>query len=63
MRKMLHILIGLFLLFSFAGTMKAHAESDFKVTLLGTASPQPFPNRFGPSTLLSRQQYRRHPEP
>jgi ribonuclease Z len=29
-----------------------HAESDFKVTLLGTASPSPRPTRFGPSTLI-----------
>ena len=28
------------------------AESDFKVTLLGTASPAPRPDRFGPSTLV-----------
>jgi hypothetical protein len=27
------------------------AQSDFKVTLLGTASPAPRPSRFGPSTL------------
>lgn len=30
----------------------ARAQSDFKVTLLGTASPSPRPNRFGPSTLV-----------
>src|SRR5262245_27420022 len=29
-----------------------HAESDFKVTLLGTASPGPRPDRFGASTLV-----------
>ena len=29
-----------------------HAQSDFKVTLLGTASPTPRPDRFGPSTLV-----------
>jgi ribonuclease Z len=29
---------------------QAHAE--FKVALLGTASPQPRPDRFGPSTLI-----------
>lgn len=29
-----------------------HAESDFKVTLLGTASPAPRVDRFGPSTLV-----------
>ncbi len=30
----------------------ARAQSDFKVTLLGTGSPVPLPNRFGPSTLV-----------
>jgi ribonuclease Z len=30
----------------------ARAQSDFKVTLLGTASPSPRPTRFGPSTLV-----------
>ncbi|MBV8841059.1 MAG: MBL fold metallo-hydrolase [Alphaproteobacteria bacterium] len=30
----------------------AAAQSDFKVTLLGTASPSPRPDRFGPSTLV-----------
>src|SRR5215475_15146639 len=29
-----------------------HAQTDFKVTLLGTASPQPRSDRFGPSTLV-----------
>ena len=28
------------------------AESDFRVTLLGTSSPLPLPDRFGPSTLI-----------
>jgi ribonuclease Z len=28
------------------------AQTDFKVTLLGTASPTPRPDRFGPSTLV-----------
>jgi len=28
------------------------AEGDFRVTLLGTASPSPRPDRFGPSTLI-----------
>lgn len=31
---------------------EARAESDFKVTLLGTASPSPRPTRMGPSTLV-----------
>jgi len=34
------------------GTSASHAEGDFKVTLLGTASPSPRPDRFGPSTLV-----------
>lgn len=32
--------------------VQAYAESDFKVTLLGTATPAPRANRFGPSTLV-----------
>src|SRR5256885_6379012 len=28
------------------------AEGDFRVTLLGTASPSPRPDRMGPSTLI-----------
>ena len=28
------------------------AEGDFRVTLLGTSSPAPLPDRFGPSTLI-----------
>jgi ribonuclease Z len=39
------------LLAALAG-LEARAESDFKVTLLGTASPSPRPDRFGPSTLI-----------
>src|SRR3974390_2939727 len=35
--------------FAWSGTMLA---ADFTVTLLGTASPSPRPNRFGPSTLV-----------
>jgi ribonuclease Z len=37
-----------------ASTMptETRAQSDFKVTLLGTASPQARVNRFGPSTLV-----------
>jgi ribonuclease Z len=33
-------------------TALSHAQSDFKVTLLGTGSPIPKPDRFGPSTLV-----------
>src|SRR5690349_24974013 len=28
------------------------AISDFRVTLLGTSTPNPLPDRFGPSTLV-----------
>ena len=31
---------------------ESRAQSDFKVMLLGTASPSPRPTRFGPSTLV-----------
>ncbi|MBI3434380.1 MAG: MBL fold metallo-hydrolase [Proteobacteria bacterium] len=43
------------LVFVFVGGTESRAESDFggfKVTLLGTSSPAPRPNRFGPSTLV-----------
>ena len=33
-------------------TTEVRADSDFKVTLIGTASPTPRPDRFGPSTLV-----------
>ena len=32
--------------------LASQAQTDFKVTLLGTASPTPRPDRFGPSTLV-----------
>jgi ribonuclease Z len=35
-----------------AFALLSQAQSDFKVTLLGTASPAPRPDRFGPSTLV-----------
>ena len=34
------------------GGSVSHAQSDFKVTLLGTGSPIPKADRFGPSTLV-----------
>jgi|SRR3954466_12891419 ribonuclease Z len=40
------------LLFMSTVPTETRAESVFKVTLLGTASPAPRPNRFGPSTLV-----------
>ena len=53
MRKML--LRGIVLPFLLLGLMiaaDARAESNIKVTLLGTGAPIPLPNRFGPSTLV-----------
>ncbi len=35
-----------------AGAAVGHAEPAIKVTLLGTASPSPRPDRFGPGTLV-----------
>jgi ribonuclease Z len=51
-KVMVSVFIGPLLLFALIGVPGAHAESDFKVTLLGTASPEPIPDRFGPSTLV-----------
>ena len=42
------VIAGLLAVFAVAG----QAQTDFKVTLLGTASPSPRPDRFGPSTLV-----------
>ena len=42
------VIAGLLAVFAVAG----QAQTDFKVTLLGTASPAPRPDRFGPSTLV-----------
>jgi ribonuclease Z len=40
-------------LFVLLGSIGARAENqDFLITLLGTASPRPQPDRFGPSTLV-----------
>jgi ribonuclease Z len=53
MRKMLPPLIMLpFLLLVLMGVTRGQAESDFKVTLLGTGTPIPYPDRSGPSTLV-----------
>jgi len=52
MRKSL-LAIGLIgLLFGALATTEGHADSDFKVTLLGTGAPGLDPNRYGPSTLV-----------
>ena len=42
------VIAGLLAVFAVA----SQAQTDFKVTLLGTASPAPRPDRFGPSTLV-----------
>jgi len=52
MRKALLAAIGLGLLAGIFAPAPVQAQSDFKVTLLGTASPSPRPTRFGPSTLI-----------
>jgi len=36
----------------FVATLHAEAAADIRVTLLGTGSPTPSPERFGPSTLV-----------
>lgn len=48
---MRRIVLAAFALLLFPG-FDAFAQSDFTVTLLGTASPAPRVNRFGPSTLV-----------
>jgi ribonuclease Z len=40
------------LLFGGTANSELHAQSDFKVTLLGTGAPGPSIDRFGPSTLV-----------
>src|SRR5713101_9752543 len=40
------------LLSGMLATTEVRADSDFKVTLIGTASPTPRSDRFGPSTLV-----------
>jgi len=50
------ILTAMALLFAVApstiGQTTQSTASDFKVTLLGTSTPNPLPDRFGPSTLV-----------
>lgn len=52
MRKSLYLFAVTGLLAFLPATSETWAQSDFKVTLLGTASPTPRPTRFGPSTLV-----------
>jgi ribonuclease Z len=41
-----------FIVFGVTANSEIHAQSDFKVTLLGTGTPGPSIDRFGPSTLV-----------
>jgi ribonuclease Z len=53
MFKTLASFVGLLaLLFGATVGAQTNADSDFKVTLLGTGTPIPIPDRFGPSTLV-----------
>ena len=52
MRRSLLAMGLICLLSGMLGTSEVRADSDFKVTLIGTASPTPRPDRFGPSTLV-----------
>ncbi len=53
MSKTLASFVGLLaLLLSTTVSTQVKADSDFKVTLLGTGTPVPLPDRFGPSTLV-----------
>lgn len=48
----LRIIAMSFMLFGVTAYTEIRAQSDFKVTLLGTGSPAPSIDRFGPSTLV-----------
>src|SRR3954470_9787782 len=53
MSKALASFVGLLaLLLGATVSTQVKAESDFRVTLLGTGTPIPDPDRFGPSTLV-----------
>jgi len=53
MSKTLASFVGLLaLVLGATVSTQTKADSDFKVTLLGTGTPIPDPNRFGPSTLV-----------
>src|SRR5205823_3115000 len=41
-----------FLLVGLVGIKEGRAETEFRVTLLGTGAPFPYPDRAGPSTLV-----------
>src|SRR3954471_19023746 len=53
MSKTLASFVGLLaLLLGAPVSTQTRADNDFKVTLLGTGTPIPDPDRFGPSTLV-----------
>src|SRR5258705_8537821 len=45
-------LISMLAVLLLAGVPSDARQPDFKVTLLGTSTPNPLPDRFGPSTLV-----------
>ena len=51
-KTLVHLVAISCLLIGLMGGSVSHAQSDFKVTLLGTATPAPRTDRFGPSTLV-----------
>ena len=58
MRGSLRVIGTMCLLLGMLSTIEVRAESDFKVTLIGTGSPIPRPDRFGPSTLVEAGDHR-----
>ena len=51
-KTLLRAIVPPFLILGLMGPIQGQAVSDFKVTLLGTGTPQPKADRFGPSTLV-----------
>jgi ribonuclease Z len=59
MNKALASFVGLLaLLLGAAVSTQTKADSDFKVTLLGTGTPIPIPDRFGPSSHVEESRHR-----
>ena len=52
LRGISNLLVMALLLLGLMGVTEGRAESDFRVTLLGTGAPFPYPDRSGPSTLV-----------
>jgi ribonuclease Z len=52
MKTLPHLLAASLLVLGLLAGGSARAEDEFRVTLLGTGSPIPRPDRFGPSTLV-----------